>query len=109
MSGWQVLYALTAGIAGYVSAVTYKMIGGTNRVSNYLLTSTILSGPLSVTFGVLNTIAAFYHSTAAVPLDTIFGNLALWVSLAFLLTFLGSKIGASAEASTAAPHIDHCQ
>ena len=33
----QVLYALTAGIAGYVSAVQYKTMGGTNWVSAWLL------------------------------------------------------------------------
>jgi len=33
----QVLYALTAGIAGYVSAVQYKTMGGTNWVSTWLL------------------------------------------------------------------------
>jgi len=32
----QVLYALTAGIAGYVSAVQYKTMGGTNWVSTWL-------------------------------------------------------------------------
>lgn len=31
----QVLYALTAGVAGYVSAVQYKVMGGTNWVSNF--------------------------------------------------------------------------
>ena len=33
----QVLYALTAGIAGYVSAVQYKTMGGTNWVCTSLL------------------------------------------------------------------------
>lgn len=34
----QVLYALTAGVAGYVSAVQYKTMGGTNWVSTPLMT-----------------------------------------------------------------------
>lgn len=33
LSCLQVLYALTAGVAGYVSAVQYKVMGGTNWVS----------------------------------------------------------------------------
>ena len=31
----QVLYALTAGVAGYVSAVQYKVMGGTNWVCTF--------------------------------------------------------------------------
>ena len=37
----QVLYALTAGVAGYVSAVQYKTMGGTNWVSAVLSPSDI--------------------------------------------------------------------
>ena len=46
----QVLYALTAGIAGYVAAVTYKILGGASWVRNTLLTATLFCGPLLVTF-----------------------------------------------------------
>lgn len=50
MLGAQVLYALTAGIAGYVAAVTYKVLGGAFWVRNTLLTATLFCGPLLVTF-----------------------------------------------------------
>ena len=38
----QVLYALTAGVAGYVSAVQYKTMGGTNWVRTALSASSYL-------------------------------------------------------------------
>ena len=43
----QVLYALTAGVAGYVSAVQYKTMGGTNWVSTVCLS---LSQVLNLTW-----------------------------------------------------------
>eukprot|EP01052_Picozoa_sp_SAG31_P034597 SAG31_NODE_4066_length_3623_cov_2.164302_2_plen_69_part_00 len=39
-----VLYALTAGIAGYVSASMHKKFGGTNWVRNVLLAAGLLTG-----------------------------------------------------------------
>ena len=44
----QVLYALTAGIAGYVAAVNYKIMGGGSWVRNTLLTATLFCGPMLV-------------------------------------------------------------
>lgn len=89
-----VLYILTAGIAGYVAAVTYKLVGGTKWLQNCLLTSTLFSSPLLLTFCVLNTIAACYHSTAAVPLAAVVGVVFSWLLLALPFTFLGSMLGA---------------
>jgi hypothetical protein len=67
LSACVVLYALTAGIAGYTSGSYYKMLGGTNWVSNVLLTSVLFCGPLLATFSFLNTVAIFYGSSAALP------------------------------------------
>jgi hypothetical protein len=43
----QVLYALTAGAAGYVAAVLYKVMGGTNWVRNVLLKTALFCGPIT--------------------------------------------------------------
>lgn len=89
----QVLYALTAGIAGYVAAVTYKILGGTSWVRNTLLTATLFCGPLLVTFSFLNTVAIIYRSTAALPFGTIVIIFILWAVVTFPLTVLGGIAG----------------
>jgi len=88
-----VLYALTAGIAGYVAAVTYKVLGGNSWVRNTLLTATLFCGPLLVTFSFLNTVAIFYRSTAALPFGTIVIIFVIWAVVTFPLTVLGGIAG----------------
>ena len=51
----------TAGVAGYISGVQYKLFGGTNWVRNVLLTATLFCGPLLVVFSFLNTVAIVYR------------------------------------------------
>ena len=94
----QVLYALTAGIAGYVAAVTYKVLGGTSWVRNTLLTATLFCGPLLVTFSFLNTVAIVYRSTAALPFGTIVIILVIWAVVTFPLTVLGGIAGKNSKA-----------
>ena len=89
----QVLYALTAGVAGYVAAVTYKILGGTSWVRNTLLTATLFCGPLLVTFSFLNTVAIIYRSTAALPFGTIVIIFIIWAVVTFPLTVLGGIAG----------------
>lgn len=95
--GFQVLYALTAGIAGYVAAVTYKILGGTSWVRNTLLTATLFCGPLLVTFSFLNTVAIVYRSTAALPFGTIVIILVIWAAVTFPLTVLGGIAGKNSK------------
>jgi hypothetical protein len=47
--------------AGYVGGKFYKQLGGTNWVSNVLLTSVIFCGPVLGVFSYLNTVAIFYR------------------------------------------------
>lgn len=93
----QVLYALTSGIAGYVAAVTYKILGGTSWVRNTLLTATLFCGPLLVTFSFLNTVAIVYRSTAALPFGTIVVILLIWAVVTFPLTVLGGIAGKNSK------------
>lgn len=62
-----VIYALTAGISGYVSAHLYRQMGGENWVRNLLLTGSLFSGPLFLVFCINNTVAIGYRSTQALP------------------------------------------
>ena len=57
-----IMYSLTAGIAGYVSANTYRQMGGENWVRNVLLTCVLFCGPLGVLFSFLNTVCLLYTS-----------------------------------------------
>ena len=55
-----VLYALTAGIAGYVAASYYKQMEGGNWVRNLLVTCLIYCGPFFLIFCFNNTVAWIY-------------------------------------------------
>lgn len=98
-----VLYALTAGVAGYVAAVSYKMMGGTNWVRNVLLTTALFCGPMLATFSFLNTVAIVYRSTAALPFGTICIILVIWALITFPLTVLGGIAGKNSKAEFNAP------
>ena len=108
-----VLYALTAGIAGYVAANNYRQMGGENwyvslyfritfvsvyairltgsflcirRVRNVLLTGFLFCGPMFIVFSFLNTVAIAYRSTAALPFGTICVIIIIWALVTFPLT-----------------------
>lgn len=93
-----VIYALTAGIAGYVAGYYYKMFGGTAWVRNVLLTAALFFGPLSATFAVLNTVALGYRSTQALPVGTIALMVFLWVLVTFPSTVLGGILAKNRQA-----------
>ena len=56
-----VLYALTAGVAGYTSSSFYRQMEGDAWVRNILLTCTVFAGPFLAMFSVLNTVAIGYR------------------------------------------------
>jgi len=56
-----VLYALTAGTAGYTSASYYKQMEGVKWVRNLLLTILIFCGPLLIIFSFNNSVAWIYR------------------------------------------------
>lgn len=56
-----VLYALTAGIAGYTAGSYYKQMDGCAWVRNILLTSVTFCGPLFLVFCINNTVAISYR------------------------------------------------
>ena len=101
LSSCVVLYALTAGIAGYVSGVQYKQMGGNQWVTNVLLCAVLFCGPLLAIFSVLNTVALAYRSTAALPFGTILIIVVLWALVTFPLTVLGVRAPAGGLPSAA--------
>ncbi|GBG32557.1 Transmembrane 9 superfamily member 2 [Hondaea fermentalgiana] len=88
-----ILYPLTAGTSGYVSASVYKQMGGFNWVWNTILTSVLFPGPLFIMFCICNSVAISYESTAALPFWTIVSVFATHLLMTFPLTVLGAIIG----------------
>ncbi|KAG2488875.1 hypothetical protein HYH03_012670 [Edaphochlamys debaryana] len=98
-----VLYALSAGIAGYVSGRHYKLFGGTNWVSNVVLCTCLSTGPLLVVFVFTDAVAASYGSTASLPLGTIGVLSLIWALVAVPLTVLGAFAAKRTQAELEAP------
>ncbi|KAK9803193.1 hypothetical protein WJX73_001092 [Symbiochloris irregularis] len=92
-----VLYALTAGIAGYTSLTLYRMLGGSNWVRCVLMTGGLFCGPLLLTFMFLNTVAIGYRSTAALPFGTICIIVVLWALVTLPLTIIGAIAGKNSK------------
>ena len=90
-------------MAGYVAGVHYKMLGGTNWVSNVLLTAMLFCGPLLVEFSFLNTVAIVYRSTAALPFGTIVIIIFIWALVTFPLTVLGAIAAKNSKVEFNAP------
>lgn len=59
------LYALTAGIAGFVASSYYKQMEGELWVRNILLTCFVYCGPFLLMFSFLNTVAIVYRVSGA--------------------------------------------
>lgn len=98
-----VLYALTAGSAGYTSASYYRQMEGTKWVGNLLLTCIVFCGPLFLVFCFNNSVAWAYGSTAAFPVGTIVIILLLWSLVTIPLTVVGGVLGKNTRADFAAP------
>jgi len=99
-----VLYALTAGVAGYTSSSNYKQMGGgENWVRNVLMTCSLFCGPMFVCFCFLNTVAIAYRSTAALPFGTIVIIFLIWALVTIPLTVLGGIAGKNTKQEFNAP------
>jgi hypothetical protein len=105
MTATIIIYALTSGVGGFVSARLYRQLGGLNWVWNTILNSLVFPGPLFAVFSFLNTVAIINTSTAALPFGTILVMLALFS----LVTFPLSVIGAIAGRNTATDFDQPCR
>jgi transmembrane 9 superfamily protein 3 len=87
------VYALTSVVGGYASGSHYSRSDGKFWIKTMLLTAAVY--PLSC-FGigfVLNTIAIFQHSLAAVPFGTMVVIVLLWSCISVPLCLLGTVVG----------------
>lgn len=94
-----VLYATTAGIAGFVSAAAYSNFSGAGAGGrwawNLVLAACLFPVPFFCTFCFLNTVAIAYDSTAALPFGTIVIVILLWALVSLPLAVLGGLAGRS--------------
>lgn len=87
-------FAVTAPIAGFVSAYLYAQIAGDQKwATNAVLTAGLFFAPLAAVFLTLNMVASAYGSLVAVPFFTVFGLILLWMLVVFPLTVVGAMRG----------------
>jgi hypothetical protein len=87
------LYAVTAGVGGFVSGRMYKQLGGDRWAWNIVLTATLFAVPFLCTVIYANSIALYFHVTVALPILTILEVTTIWVLVGFPLTVLGGIAG----------------
>ncbi|KAL0644221.1 hypothetical protein Bca4012_042511 [Brassica carinata] len=88
-----VCYALTSFISGYVSGGMYSRSGGKHWIKCMILTASLFP---FLCFGIgfiLNTIAIFYGSLAAIPFGTMVVVFVIWGFISFPLALLGTVVG----------------
>lgn len=88
-----VLYALTSFVSGYVSGSFYARNDGQSWIRAMLLTANLFPLTVAAIAFVLNTIAIFYKSLAAVPFGSIVILLLIWIFVSFPLCLLGTVVG----------------
>ncbi|XP_063407263.1 transmembrane 9 superfamily member 1-like isoform X1 [Mytilus trossulus] len=88
-----ILYAFTSGIAGYVAANMYKVLGGDNWVWNLNLTSCLFAAPFFMVWAFVNSVAWGYGTTQALPWQTVVLLMCLWVFVGYPLTIIGGIFG----------------
>ncbi|XP_069368884.1 transmembrane 9 superfamily member 1 [Paralichthys olivaceus] len=98
-----VLYALTSCVSGYVSCSFYTQINGQRWVWNIILTSSLFSAPLFLTWSIVNSIHWWSGSTQALPASTVFLLLGAWVLVGFPLTIIGGIVGKNRAGNFQAP------
>ncbi|KAG8389658.1 hypothetical protein BUALT_Bualt01G0001800 [Buddleja alternifolia] len=88
-----VCYAFTSFIAGYVSGGMYSRHGGKKWIKSMILTASLFP---FLCFGIgfiLNTVAIFYGSLAAIPFGTMVVVFVIWAFISFPLALLGTVVG----------------
>lgn len=97
------LYALTSGIAGFVSAKNYRQMNGEKWVWNINLTACLYTVPFFLTWSIINSVAWAYGSTQALPFTTIVVLGLVWIVIGYPLTVFGGIIGKNSSGSFDAP------
>eukprot|EP01098_Paradermamoeba_levis_P016951 TRINITY_DN944_c0_g1_i8.p2 TRINITY_DN944_c0_g1~~TRINITY_DN944_c0_g1_i8.p2 ORF type:complete len:340 (+),score=74.08 TRINITY_DN944_c0_g1_i8:804-1823(+) len=87
------IYALTAGVAGYVSSSFYKKLGGEAWAWNIILTTTLFAVPFFLIAGAVNAIASYHLTTTEIRAGVIGVVILYWLIVGFPLTVLGGIAG----------------
>ena len=88
-----ILYALTSGVSGFVSAQLYKKLNGQMWVWNIVGSALLFPSVVSACFIFLNTTAWTHGSTAALPFGTIAIIILLYLLVALPLSIIGGIAG----------------
>jgi len=97
------LYALTAGLGGFVSARMYKQMNGERWAWNIILSAALFVVPFVLVVSYVNSVAIYYKTTAALPAITIFEVVLIWVCVGFPLTVFGGIAGRRLAGAFEAP------
>jgi len=93
MSALLVLFVLMGFVAGYVSAVMYKVFNGSEWKLTTLKTAIMFPGIVAAIFFTLNIFIWGEKSSGAVPFTTLFILLLMWFGISVPLVFLGAYFG----------------
>eukprot|EP01116_Phalansterium_solitarium_P004253 TRINITY_DN151_c0_g2_i1.p1 TRINITY_DN151_c0_g2~~TRINITY_DN151_c0_g2_i1.p1 ORF type:complete len:595 (+),score=210.79 TRINITY_DN151_c0_g2_i1:115-1899(+) len=97
------LYAITSGVGGFVSATYYRQFEGDKWAWNLVLVATLFTGPFCLVFAFVNTVALVEHVTASVPIGTIVVVLCILLFVGFPLTLIGGIAGKRTAGDFKAP------
>ncbi|KAL7900392.1 Nonaspanin [Trichoderma sp. SZMC 28014] len=87
------LYTILGLVGGYVSARTYKSIGGEQWKINIVLTPLLVPGIVFTAFFLLNLFLWAKQSSGAVPFTTMLVIVGIWFVISIPLSFTGSWLG----------------
>ncbi|KAJ8907603.1 hypothetical protein NDN08_007713 [Rhodosorus marinus] len=90
-------WVVTSFIAGFVSARTYTMLGGTQKRMVTTGSAFFLSGALFSVFFISNLVLSLAGSSAAVPFFTLVTLLLIWLVVSVPLNVLGAFFGYKME------------
>jgi MFS family permease len=97
------LYAVTSGLAGFVSGRMYKQFNGDQWAWNIVLTATLFAVPFVCVVAYANSVAIYFHVTAALPFLTILEVVSIYAFVGFPLTVLGGITGRRLSGTFEAP------
>jgi len=86
-------YAFSGIFNGYYASKYYKYMGGKNWALNIMLSCLLFPAILFATWFIINSIAVFYESTAAIPFGAAFFVIILCLIIYIPLTVLGGITG----------------
>lgn len=100
VSTFIVCFALSSGIAGYVSGSYYRRYFSSFRAEangswqkTMLLTIVLFPSIVFSIFTILNSISVYYDTVSALPISVIFKMISIWAFVSVPLTILGTVLG----------------